>query len=245
VTQGGDGAALIDSLTDDDMVRLAVRLQKWAVEQQPLRNLAGERVGVDPFATTGRLQVSAGQTIQSLWGNSLWDQSVNAFTTTADRDAQWPTPHDGAMCFTADTGTVWLRNGTWKPVTAGPFGRFVNATGAVATGTSASMCLVPAEPGFWSVAGTAYTFLRAGIYSVTLACDVPGTTDLNVTLRIMQAGNLQRVQSRGDSDGATNWMTCSWLGYRAVNDTLICDITNSAGGSLVFNRSIWMAYLGG
>lgn len=79
-----------------------------------LRNAAGQRLsivrdavsGAVSAAGQGRIVVAPGQTIGSGWGNSVWDQSVNAFATAQDRDAQWPAPQDGAVCYLKDT-KVW------------------------------------------------------------------------------------------------------------------------------------------
>jgi hypothetical protein len=67
-------------------------------------------------AGQGRVTVAPGQTIGSGWGNSVWDQSVNGFTSAADRDAQWPAPQPGAVCWLDDvkavyvyTGAAWVR----------------------------------------------------------------------------------------------------------------------------------------
>ena len=37
------------------------------------------------MATTGRKQVGPGQTISSVWGNQVWDDSVQCFNSDADR----------------------------------------------------------------------------------------------------------------------------------------------------------------
>jgi hypothetical protein len=132
---------LLQALLEDpdflDKFRTAVRSRG----ERPFFNMAGERI--DPLATTpkGRVQVSPGQTISSAsWGNPVWDQSVNCFNSISDRDAQWPTPHDGAMCYTADTGTFWrCLNGVWSgsagpmlPVApASPFVSFTDGGGEV------------------------------------------------------------------------------------------------------------------
>lgn len=53
---------------------------------------------------TGRKQVAAGQTIQSIpWGNPVWDQSVQNFASSADRLNQFPTPQKGAVWYLEDT----------------------------------------------------------------------------------------------------------------------------------------------
>ena len=49
----------------------------------------------------------------------LMDQTVPRFTTTTQRDGQWPSPPDGAQCVTVDTFTRWFRkNGVWQPTPA-------------------------------------------------------------------------------------------------------------------------------
>ena len=46
----------------------------------------------------GRKTVAARQTIESQWGNQVWDQSVQTFANKAQRDTQFPAPHLGACC---------------------------------------------------------------------------------------------------------------------------------------------------
>ena len=87
---------------------------------------------IAPRAVTGRLTVNPGDPIVSSWGNTTYDQTVECFASTADRDTQWPTPHDGAICYTGDTGTLWLRRaGAWQAlaVTSPPQGFRATATG--------------------------------------------------------------------------------------------------------------------
>lgn len=64
---------------------------------------------------TGRKTVAPGQTIASEWGNFAWDQSVQQFASTADRNTQFPAPLDGAVCYTAVEKTWWVRvSGVWR-----------------------------------------------------------------------------------------------------------------------------------
>lgn len=94
---------------------------------------------VTPRAATGRLTVAPGDTVASVWGNTTFDQTMECFATAGDRDTQWPTPHDGALAYTLDTQTAWLRQtGVWNPMPAGtklPRGAL---TQAVATANSSS-----------------------------------------------------------------------------------------------------------
>lgn len=121
--------ALLDALT--------ARARERA-EGRPLINEAG--VEVTPYAATGRLVVHPGDTILSTWGNTTYDQTVQTYLSTTDRDAQWPAPKDGAVAYTQDTGTVWVRRaGLWiqlagppPPVTSGSGVQTVtDATGEV------------------------------------------------------------------------------------------------------------------
>lgn len=106
--------------TDLDLDALLDALQARAVERAastPLVNVAGDVV--TPYASTGRLRVNPGDVIASVWGNTTYDQTVQAYDTPAARDAQWPTPKDGAASYTVDTATLWLRlAGGWVAIVA-------------------------------------------------------------------------------------------------------------------------------
>lgn len=71
-------------------------------------------------APVGRLTVNSGDDILASWGNTTFDQTTECFASNTDRDTQWPSPHDGAACYTVDTATCWVRRaGVWQPL-AGP-----------------------------------------------------------------------------------------------------------------------------
>lgn len=97
-----------------------------ALAIRPLRNAVGAVVNVlqengilRAGPTPGRLVVAPGQVISSGWGNTVFDQSIIRFANAADRDNQWPSPGDGAMCFTADNRIFWRRaNGIWVNATS-------------------------------------------------------------------------------------------------------------------------------
>lgn len=60
----------------------------------------------------------------------LMDQAVPRFTNTTQRDGQWPSPPDGAMCVTTDTFTRWFRkSGVWQPVPTAPSSARVGISG--------------------------------------------------------------------------------------------------------------------
>jgi hypothetical protein len=78
-----------------------------------------ERAGL-LAATPGRLTVAPGQPIASSWGNTTHDQTCLCFANAGDRDNQWPAPNDGALCYLADSRTVWRRvGGAWRSVGMG------------------------------------------------------------------------------------------------------------------------------
>ncbi|HEY2303247.1 MAG TPA: hypothetical protein VGH66_15210 [Acidimicrobiales bacterium] len=102
----------LDALLD----ALAARARARA-ETKPIYNQDGVDIGLR--ASTGRLVVHPGDVIASVWGNTTYDQTVQVYDTAAARDSQWPTPKDGAVCYTVDTGTLWLRRaGAWVAIGA-------------------------------------------------------------------------------------------------------------------------------
>ena len=64
---------------------------------------------------TGRRTVAPGQTIASDWGNTAWDQTVQSFSSAADRATQFASPKAGATTWLDDVkrletwdGTAWV-----------------------------------------------------------------------------------------------------------------------------------------
>lgn len=192
---------LIQALMDDpdflEMFRTALRSRA----ERPLFNMAGQRAGINPLATTGRVQVSPGQTISSAsFGNPVWDQSINCFNSAADRDAQWPTPHDGSVCYTVDTQTLWVRrSGVWYNSTQPRFGARYSRNAALtspstantaqaiswdtsvydqAAAVSGGVYRCPA-PGRYLVRTSASGSMTSGVLTVQLTKN--GTTDTQVT----------------------------------------------------------------
>ena len=142
--------ALLDALTARARARAA------AVE---LRNVAGDVV--TPYASTGRLVVNPGDVIASVWGNTTFDQTVQAFDTPAARDAQWPAPKDGAAAYTADTGSLWVRRaGAWKAL---PLGFLAQAIGPAAQTDSAAGGVTLASVSVPVVAGRRYRMSCFGV----------------------------------------------------------------------------------
>jgi hypothetical protein len=123
--------------------QLADRLQ---ARPQRHFNMAGQDIAALAAAPTGRVQVSPGQTISSAsWGNPVWDQSVNCFNTAADRDSQWLTPHDGSICWQADSNTFWVRrNGVWRGLPMGVLAQVVSTANSGTTSTATTWMTAPA-----------------------------------------------------------------------------------------------------
>lgn len=57
--------------------------------------------------------VTAGQIVQSTWGNEIRDRTAQRFTDAAQRAAQWPAPPKGALSVLDDwPGTLHVFDGT-------------------------------------------------------------------------------------------------------------------------------------
>jgi hypothetical protein len=104
--------AAIDALLDQLEARWSARAQ---ARHAPLVNAAGD--DISQLAAAGRVHVNPGDTILDTWGNMVFDQSVNIFASTTDRDTQWPAPPDGALCYTQASAILWARTaGNWLQV---------------------------------------------------------------------------------------------------------------------------------
>lgn len=135
-------AALLADPDFLDSLRSATR----ARAERPFFNMAGERIDLLAATPVGRVQVSPGQTISSAsWGNPVWDQSINCFASTTDRDSQWPTPHEGSECYTVDTGSPWVyRSGAWHGRPKGFIGSVIGpATQTDAGATAVNVLSLP------------------------------------------------------------------------------------------------------
>ena len=129
-------------------------------------------------APIGRLQVGPGQTVDSDWGNTVFDQSVQVFASAADRNTQWPAPLVGAVSFLQDTQLLYLRTpGGWSAMRSAAVegGVEVTASDAVSVAT-----------GSWGgvqvgTAGASYgTGWRSDATSPII--DVPGWWDVDLSV---------------------------------------------------------------
>lgn len=111
---------------------------------------------------TGRKTVVVGQVIDPVaWGNPLWDQSVQAFASDADRTAQYPAGqrHAGAVTWLEDVKQLDVWDGAaWRPVSppspaylqAADFGNNQAAAGGVVRSAGANLTL---PGGLWLIQG--------------------------------------------------------------------------------------------
>jgi hypothetical protein len=105
---------------------------------------------------TGRKTVVVGQVIDPVvWGNPLWDQSVQTFTSAADRTAQFTGPKQGAVTWLEDLKRLEVFDGSnWKPL-PGNSTSVANAALVLST-TEASAATLPLSIGTWDVIATGY-----------------------------------------------------------------------------------------
>jgi C1q domain len=245
---------LADELVSDPGVLLALR-QAITRKDGPVRNMAG--VDILAAAVTGRVVVSPGQTISSsAWGNPVWDQSVNVFASAADRDTQWPTPHDGAVCYTLDTRNLWLRRaGAW-----GAFGMphacRVGRSNAYAMPATANQIVYPfpfdsviynAESLF-NPATFLYTCPLAGIYQVNMQMSVITTAaGQNAGCHLYRNGSIIRTRAEGFLANVRTQPLLSDAGAYNAGDTIGMGASTSLASANTWGANetlMSIAYLG-
>lgn len=144
-----------------------------ALALRPLRNTLGKaaQVLVDNgiislAANSGRIVVAPGQSISSAWGNTVFDQSVICFASAADRDAQWPAPHAGAVCYTLDQRRVHVHDGTtwlvWYTAYATERATASAQRTDIASRAWGNCLLAASTKGNWTTAAGLITATRAG-----------------------------------------------------------------------------------
>jgi hypothetical protein len=178
---------------------------------------------VEPRAATGRLTVNPGDQIVSTWGNTTFDQTMEVFDTAAQRDAQWATPHDGALAYTLDTQTAWLRrSGAWITVMPTPAAiiRARAYKGAAQGCTGSAFQIITFDTfdyGNTYFSGGVFTVPAGGAGDYLITAGVlydAATTRANITIFINGA---QR------SLGPNNVLAGAAFESRAVNDVLACN----------------------
>lgn len=218
----------LDALLD----ALAARARDRA-EAAPVTNGAGEDISL--LASTGRLTVSPGDTIASVWGNTTYDQTIQAYDTPAARDAQWPTPKDGAAAYTADTGTLWVRRaGAWvsppRGFVASAFNTaFSSASGPVLTLTAGL------------VAGRRY---RVSAFSLATQQGAAGNPQCNMTDNGGYFnGNLWRlwqVQGLIQNANASGGSSRTLLASASSTATFTMNASTSAGNLSIAASWAWI-----
>jgi hypothetical protein len=142
----------------------------------------------------GRLHVNPGDTIASTWGNSVFDQSVNQFASIADRDAQWASPPDGALCYTASEKTLWARlSGAWlRLIPQGVKARAYRQAAWTSGGGSAAIVFDTAsyDPlGLFNLTNGRFTAPVAGDYlAIASASLITNATNQNANLQFWVSG---------------------------------------------------------
>jgi hypothetical protein len=141
---------------------------------------------------TGRKTVVVGQVIDpTTWGNPLWDQSVQTFTSAADRTAQFPAPKQGAVSWLEDAKSLEVFDGTTWLSVRGP----TSATAATASSPGTTLL----NPGTWQdmIAIAEFPVQAGGAYIVSAF----GATS---------AGGAKSVAQHGLVVGATNGPTVAY-----------------------------------
>ena len=215
-----------------DLDALLDALEARAVERAaatPLLNAAGVPVAL--AAATGRLVVNPGDTIASLWGNTTYDQTIQVYTSTADRDAQWPTPHDGALAYTTDTGNVWLRRvGVWVAVT--PIMGSAPAAAVTLSGLTPIPLGTPTFDTFGGFGAAGYTVRLAGYYWASMRVTVAGVPASNGPAFRIQRNTVDLITGNifnGSSIASTLTCACSDIVLLQVNDVIRMAIGNTGG----------------
>jgi ABC-type uncharacterized transport system YnjBCD substrate-binding protein len=192
-----------------------------------------------------RLVVAPGGVITSAWGNATHDQSTITFTSTTQRDADWPAPPDGARCYV--TGVGWQRRdaGTWKtdqpagaaagrqeqlwlPVVAATLGNF--PADSTERAIPASGATVPVPP--WA------STLQVTALAVDFEPQTPGVSAFNYNNRLRLAGSVlygTSVRSRGQS--AHCYASWPVTAYRGTSQPIVW-MLNAISGSSQINVAV-------
>ena len=150
----------------------------------------------------GRLIVNPGDRIVSTWGNQTHDQTVQQYTSNADRDTQWPAPADGAVCYTLDTATLWLRRaGAWKAVPLGVIAQAAATSSSPSTTTNVDWFSAPSftTNGTRRVKVSFGSLVNAGVANDLINVRLmEGTTVLQTSqVRPSAAGGLGQITAFG------------------------------------------------
>jgi hypothetical protein len=115
------------------------------------------------------------------WGNVLWDQSVNCFADPTDRNAQWPAPHEGALCYLESTARLYVfTSGTWRYVQVEAQPRGIIASGPQVSAPAASSVVTTNN-----VIGGASSWLTTGTSVITIPPGAGGLYQVQLVVRYM------------------------------------------------------------
>lgn len=138
---------------------------------------------------TGRVTVAPGQTVASSWGNTVFDQSVMCFASSAQRDAQYPpgSRHPGAVTYQEDTKQLTLWDGTqWRTVPAGTVWGFARRATeqSVPSDGWVQVLLDTSEGTSGLFVGNGFTLPVAGVYAASwqVAVNLTGTAPGSVNI---------------------------------------------------------------
>lgn len=144
---------------------------------------------------TGRKTVVVGQVIDpAVWGNPLWDQSVQTFASDAARTAQFPAPLQGATTWLDDVKKLQVFNGTrWVDIGA-PM--WVGATTSVSVPASATASASATFPtGWFRVPPVVVAMTNTSQCFVVGPLVAQSTTLVTVTLRNIGTGVVPNAQA--------------------------------------------------
>jgi hypothetical protein len=192
---------------------------------------------VAPRAATGRLTVNPGDTVLSTWGNTTYDQTMEVFDSAAQRDSQWPTPHDGALAYTLDTQTAWVRrSGAWVqlypvPVTRLPLGLIVAPTAGPVSQTDVQAITGIVTATWNAVQGRYYRICGYGLGTHTAS----GTGGAQSVIRVRDPNAQDAWASLTPNPTSGNAMagyaTKLWLA--AATASVTAQVAGSASGTAV------------
>jgi hypothetical protein len=129
---------------------------------------------------TGRKTVVVGQVLDpDLWGNPLWDQSVQTFASAADRATQFPNPKMGAVSYLEDVKRLEVYHGAsgvpmgWTPIDYRTHAELSgNATAATSTPTPAAGWVLGVAPSWGQVvtiSGANLVVVTGGMFAISVA----------------------------------------------------------------------------
>jgi hypothetical protein len=170
----------------------------------------------------GYLQFNDGDTVTASALNTLMSQCLVRFATVAERNAAYPTPTTGKLCYLIGTGVQLYAQGSWRtifpeggPVAAGStYSRFTaaNNTQAISSGS-------------WNRVLLGTTVINSGAWTpttvspgTTFTCQVAGRYGLSGFFRYVTASAASRGVLIADGAGASNYVTACCYNVPSAND---------------------------